>query len=93
MRIYSFLLLFLLFFCTPQKETVTDLDVKRVLDRLATTRLTDSLDHDPSKKKYSRTDSQIFQDICAVQRLKPDLVLEKIKEKDPNLYKELTKKQ
>ncbi len=85
--IFFLSLLFLL--CTPQKEEVTELDVSRVITRLSTIRIVESLEFDATSKKESRTDKQIFLDVCNILRLKPDLVLEKIQKSDTNLYKHL----
>jgi hypothetical protein len=80
------LFIFLISFCAPLKDDVSEIDVKKIVDRLASVRLYSSLD---PKEKNQKTDKEIFYEICKIMRLKPELVLEKIKKSDTVLYEHI----
>ena len=68
----SFLSYFINFsfpFLCSQKEQVSDIDLKRLIDRVAMIRLTQNLDFDPSESKPLKTDYQIFKEVCEIFRL------------------------
>ncbi len=85
MKLILFILILLV--CAPIKQEVTDMDVNKVIDRLSSVRLYDSLD--PKDKKGSKTDKELFYEICKIMRLKSELVLEKIKNTDEVLYEHI----
>ncbi len=77
----------LLISCAPERTTVTDLDVHKIIDRISYSRFSDRLDNeDPAKLK---TDREIFLETCELYRLNPDLVLEKLQVTNPNLFNRL----
>ncbi len=87
-----FLVIFLCFSCAPKKEQVSDVDLKRLVDRLAMIRLSQNLDFDPSESKPLKTDYQIFKEVCEIFRLDTTLALEKLKTQNPELHKQIMAK-
>ncbi len=86
-RLSCLFLVSLLFTCAPEKTTVTDLDVHKILDRISYSRFSDRLENeDPGKLK---TDREIFLETCELYRLNPDLVLDKLQNSHPNLFNRL----
>lgn len=77
-------------FCTKFRAEVTEQDLQKVLDRLAFLRFTQRLELEDLDS--IKSDEELFYEICALNRLPPQLVLEKLKETNPNLYKHLGKK-
>lgn len=73
--------------CAPQKSTVSDIELKRLLERIATSRFY----HRIHRKAGTpiKTDREIFLEACEIFRLKPELALEKLKKKNPKLYSHL----
>lgn len=95
MKSFLFLFLFvitLFYSCTPKKEQVSDVDLKRLVDRIAMIRLNQNLDFDPTDSKALKTDYQIFKEVCEIFRLDPTLALEKMKSQNPELYKHIMAK-
>ena len=93
----SFLFLFffvisLFYSCAPKKEQVSDVDLKRLVDRVAMIRLSQNLDFDPSESKALKTDYQIFKEVCEIFRLDYTLALEKLKSQNPELHKQIMAK-
>lgn len=90
---FLFLLAFTLFYsCAPKKEQVSDVDLKRLIDRIAVIRLSQNLDFNPTDSKALKTDYQIFKEVCEIFRLDPTLALEKMKSQNPELYKHIMAK-
>ena len=84
--LFSFLFLLLFFSCAPKKEQVSDVDLKRLVDRIAMMRMSQNLDFDPTDSKPLKTDYQIFKEVCEIFRLDPTQALEKMKSQNPELY-------
>ncbi len=87
-----FLLICLFYSCAPKKEQVSDIDLKRLVDRVAMIRLSQNLDFDPSESKALKTDYQIFKEVCEIFRLDIAQALEKLKSQNPELYKQIMAK-
>nr|WP_232380524.1 hypothetical protein [Leptospira ainlahdjerensis] len=82
-------LLFLSLQCSSQKTTITDGDVKRVLERVSIARINANLKSTAGKS--APNDLTFFLEACSVYRLDPDKVLERLKEKSPALHEALKK--
>ena len=78
--------------CAPKKEQVSDVDLKRLVDRIAMIRISQNLDFDPTDDKPIKTDYQIFKEVCEIFRLDTTLALEKMKSQNPELYKHIMAK-
>lgn len=85
-----FLILGLFLSCAPKKDDVTDVDVKRLIERISLARFSENLEYDAEHP--SRSEYKIFLEACEIYRLKPDLALEKIRSQNPELYKYLVSK-
>ncbi|MCB1141892.1 MAG: hypothetical protein H7A24_05425 [Leptospiraceae bacterium] len=81
------ILLLLLIHCAPLKEDVSDLDVRRIIDRISISRFSIRLENEDLT--VLKTDKEIFYEACEVYRLKPEIVLNKIKSSHPQLYAKL----
>ncbi len=90
--LFLILLIFLFLSCAPKKEQVSDIDLKRLIDRVAMIRLTQNLDFDPSESKPLKTDYQIFKEVCEIFRLDVTQALEKLKSQNPELHKQIMAK-
>jgi hypothetical protein len=83
-RLSNLFFLSLILSCAPERTTVTDLDIHKVIDRISYSRFSDRLEsEDPVKLK---SDREIFLETCELYRLNPDLVLEKLQVSHPNLF-------
>ncbi|MCE9499740.1 MAG: hypothetical protein K8R21_04475 [Leptospira sp.] len=81
------LIIFLAFtvsFCAPKKKEVSDVDLKRLIDRIAQVRL--SMNLDLEEGAIVKSDKEIFLEAIDVLRLDPDKAREKIKTLNPKLY-------
>lgn len=76
--------------CVKLRTEVTELDVQRILDRLAFLRFSQRVELEDLDS--IKSDEELFVEICELNRLPPKLVLEKLKNTNPNLYKHLGKK-
>ncbi|RHX88645.1 LA_1448 family UV-C exposure upregulated protein [Leptospira stimsonii] len=88
-KFFLSILLFLIFQCSSQKTTITDGDVKRVLERVSIARINANLK--ATAGKAAPNDLTFFLEACSVYRLDPDKVLERLKEKSPALFEALNK--
>ncbi|MEM7180431.1 MAG: hypothetical protein AAF518_05935 [Spirochaetota bacterium] len=81
------LCILLLISCAPKKDSVSNIELRRLLERVAVTRVS----HRLSRKVGAplKTDREIFLEACKVFRLSPELALEKIQKKNPKLYSRL----
>lgn len=92
MKSFFFLFFIVILSCAPKKEQVSDVDLKRLVDRISIIRITQNLNFDPSESKALKTDYQIFKDVCEMFRLDSALALEKMKSQNPELYKHIMAK-
>ena len=83
-RLSNLFFLSILLSCAPERTTVTELDIHKVIDRISYSRFSDRLEtEDPVKLK---SDREIFLETCELYRLNPDSVLEKLQVSHPNLF-------
>lgn len=85
-KIVFFLLGIFLVHCAPMKAEVSDVDLKKFLERYAIVRMNTILE---SGEESQLNEGKIFLESCSILRLKPELVLEKIKAQNPKLYSKL----
>ncbi len=71
-------------FCAPKKEAVSPYDLKRVLERVAQTRIQTGLTADIDKP--SPSDRELFEEACDIYRLPIDKAKHALKEKNESLY-------
>jgi hypothetical protein len=76
--------------CAPEKTSVSDLDIHKVIDRISYSRFADRLESDDSTK--IKSDREIFLETCELYRLNPDLVLEKLQTANLPLYNRFKEK-
>jgi len=79
-----FILVFAISFCAPKKKEVSDVDLKRLIDRIGMVRM--SMNLDLEEGSVVRSDQEIFLEACTVLRLDPEKAKEKIKVLNPKLY-------
>lgn len=71
--------------CAPVKNEVSEIDLKRLLETISRTRLYHHLSLEEGA--IPKSERRIFLDSCKILRLNPILVLDKLKPKQPELYK------
>jgi hypothetical protein len=76
--------------CAPEKTSVSELDIHKVIDRISYTRFADRLETDDVTK--IKSDREIFLETCELYRLNPDLVLEKLQSSNLPLYNRFKEK-
>jgi len=80
----SLILGFLLVACASPKSEVTEQDLKRVLDRVAESRIQTTLVADLGKP--SPSDRELFEDACRIYRLDVDKARELLRQSNQKLY-------
>lgn len=86
-RFYSFgVIAFMVFAvqCAPLKKEVTEMDMARVMDYMASRRISTALSVEEGKKPDS--DWEIFQNACKVFRLDSDLALQELEKRNSELF-------
>ena len=76
--------------CAPEKTSVSELDIHKVIDRISYTRFADRLETDDVTK--IKSDREIFIETCELYRLNPDLVLKKLQTANLPLYNRFKEK-
>ncbi len=77
-------------FCASPKKQIGDAELKLVLEYFTEARLGDRLNFAAEQK--IRDDLQIIQDACERYHLDQESVMDKIKEKHPQIYSQLVGK-
>ncbi|WP_411822199.1 LA_1448 family UV-C exposure upregulated protein [Leptospira sp. 'Mane'] len=81
---FGLVLFSFLSYCAPKKETVSPYDLKRVLERVAVSRIQTGLGADLDKP--SPTDRALFEEACDIYRLPIEKAKHALKEKNESLY-------
>jgi len=80
-------LLFVMTACTPEKESISDYDMKRVLERFASARIQTGIASDLNKPAPS--DQALFEEACDVYRLPIEKAKAYLKSKNSPLYESI----
>ncbi len=88
-KIYIGLFLYLLIIanCAKKKSDISELDIKRLFQRISISRVTEHLDS--KEVSLIKDDRKIFLESCEILRLEPAEALLKIKNINPKLYAQL----
>lgn len=83
----SLALLFFAVSCSPKKESITEYDMKRVLERFAAARVQTGITSDLNTPAPS--DQALFEEACEVYRLPTEKARSYLKEKNSSLYESI----
>jgi hypothetical protein len=72
--------------CAPERESFTDADLKRILDRVAEDRLVQNLQISSGESKKRSSDLELFREACKIYRISPESALERLKVSNPEAY-------
>jgi hypothetical protein len=73
--------------CSPKKESISEYDMKRVLERFASARIQTGIASDVNQPAPS--DQALFEEACDVYRLPTEKAKAYLKEKNSSLYESI----
>jgi len=84
---YSVILVLIISSCAPKKESISETDMQRVMERFASARIQTGIVSDVNRPAPS--DQSLFEEACEVYRLPVDKAKIYLKEKNLPLYESI----